>query len=145
MRTYTVCGHITLMTNPINGGGGGGEDSSSSMGGSISHSSSGGTNFKLPSIIYGSDVDERGVVVGQFTNLVTDAYVGTLLRYEFAVELSEEAKREGRKTSSSSNGGGSSSTTYRLDYDIVADPADWAITGLTKGTLDFQVGRGSGW
>lgn len=89
------------------------------------------------------DVEERGVVVGHFQNRVTEGVVGTALRLELAVELSEEGAREARSSSPTGR------RRFRLAYEVAADPADWAVSGVTKGTVEVGVeedgaGDGSG-
>lgn len=84
------------------------------------------------------DVEERGVVVGHFQNRVTEGVVGVALRLELAVELSEEAAREAMAATAAAGaaaeGGGRG--RFRLIYEVAADPADWAVWGVTKGTVE---------
>lgn len=88
------------------------------------------------------DVDERGVVVGHLRNFVTDAYVGASLRLQFSVELSEEAQRELLDDSSTKDATAAAKRTrLRLGYEVVADAADWAISGFSKGTLEMKKGE----
>ncbi len=80
------------------------------------------------------DVEERGVVVGHFQNRVAEGLVGVALRMELEVRLSEEACREA--ASARAGGGGGEGRRLRLQFEVAADPADWAVAGAAKGTLE---------
>jgi hypothetical protein len=93
------------------------------------------------------DVEERGVVVGHFQNRVTEGVVGVALRLELAAELSEEAAREAMAataraaataaaTAAAGEQEGEGRGRFRLIYEVAADPADWAVWGVTKGTVE---------
>jgi hypothetical protein len=85
------------------------------------------------------DVEDRGVVVGQFRNRVTEGVVGVALRLELAVELSEEAAREAVAATAAAaiaEQEGRGRDRFRLVYEVAADPADWAVWGMTKGTVE---------
>ena len=92
----------------------------------------------LPSCVPATpgDVEERGVVVGHFQNRVTEGVVGVALRLELAVELSEEAAREAAAGAAKGR-----SPRFRLAYEVAADPADWAVSGVTKGTVEVGPGE----
>jgi len=95
------------------------------------------------------DVEDRGVVVGYFQNWVTEGVVGVALRLELAVELSEEAAREGVAATAAAaiaKQDGRERERFRLVYEVAADPADWAVWGMTKGTVEARspaTGEGS--
>jgi len=99
------------------------------------------------------DVEERGVVVGHFQNRVTEGVVGVALRLELAVELSEEAAREAMAATVAAAAAGAAGQQegggwgrFRLIYEVAADPADWAVWGVTKGTVEVgppAAGEGS--
>jgi hypothetical protein len=78
------------------------------------------------------DVEERGVVVGHFQNRVTEGLVGVALRMELEVRLSEEACRE----AAARGGGAGDGRRLRLQFEVAVDPADWAVAGVAKGTLE---------
>lgn len=122
LRTFVVRAQLVPAAEggPGDGGGGGPGSGQGQQGGALPASAP-----ATP-----GDVEERGVVVGHFQNRVTEGRVGVALRMDVEARLTEEAGREALRS------GGGQRRPLRLHFEVAADPADWAVAGLAKGTLE---------